>query len=267
MSSLSQFSIGPHSLQVRQQGAGTPVLFVHGFPLDHQMWNEQFSVLGRSFRLIAPDLRGFGGSSIASGTVRMEDYADDLANLLDAMAIREPIVICALSMGGYIAFQFALKYRAKLRGLVLCDTRSAADKPEAAAGRLKTADQVLAEGPTALADGMIPKLFGPAALKDQPEIVAQTRQIILKTSREGIAAALRGMAERPDVTSALPNLDVPALLICGSEDVITPAKEMATVAAALPNARFVEIQGAGHMSPLEAPAEVNLALTEFLATI
>jgi pimeloyl-ACP methyl ester carboxylesterase len=194
----------------------------------------------------------------------MAQMADDLARLLDALAVAETVVFCGLSMGGYVAWQFALRHRARLAKLVLCDTRAIADTPEAAAGRRKTADRVLAEGAAVAADALLAKLFAPATYREQPQIVEATRQVILQTPPAGIAAALAGMAQRPDMTAQLPQLDVPALLVCGDHDGISPPDEMRHIAAQMPQARFVQIAAAGHMAPLEQPEAVNAAIREFL---
>jgi pimeloyl-ACP methyl ester carboxylesterase len=262
---MSIVQAGNVRLNVVERGKGRPLLLVHGYPLDHSMWRGQIDGLADRCRLIAPDLRGFGASGVTAGTVTMEQMADDLAGLLDALKITEPIVLCGLSMGGYVAWQFALKYRARLAKLILCDTRAAADSPEAAAGRLKTADKVLAEGAAPAAEALIPKLFAPETYQQQPKIVEETRQVILRTKPEGIAGALRGMAERPDVTVQLAQLDVPALLICGEHDGISPPSEMRQIASQMPHAKFVEIANAGHMAPLEQPAAVNAAMRDFFA--
>jgi pimeloyl-ACP methyl ester carboxylesterase len=256
--------VGDRELNVYQRGDGLPVLLVHGFPLDHTMWQFQLDALSGGFRLIAPDLRGFGRSPATKGKVTMERFADDLAELLDRLAIREPIVYCGLSMGGYIAWPFWRRYAARLRALVLCDTRAAADTAETARGRLASAEKVLAEGPGAIVESLIPRLFAEKTLRELPECVERTRRVMMSTSPEGIAAALSGMAERPDSTSDLSRITVPALCICGCHDAIATVEEMRGMAAAMPQATFREIPDAGHMSPLEQPAAVNSALLEFL---
>src|SRR5690606_30619935 len=160
---------------------------------------HQLDALSSDYRVIAPDLRGFGRSDASPGVVTMQTYADDLARLLDVLDIREPVTLCGLSMGGYVAWQFAERHRAHLAKLVLCDTRAIADTPEGAKGRLETAQKVLVDGPQSLVEGMIPKLFAPATIESQPDLIEATRTIMLGSNPEGIAAALRGMAERPDV--------------------------------------------------------------------
>lgn len=251
-------------LNVVERGQGQPLLLVHGFPLDHSMWRGQLDELANSCRLLAPDLRGFGASGVSPGTVTMQQMADDLAAMLDGLKITEPVVFCGLSMGGYVAWQFAFRHPQRLGRLILCDTRAIADTPEVAEGRKKTAQKVLAQGATVVADAMLPKFFGPQTQEKQPRIIEETRQVILKTDPQGIAAALLGMAERPAVTSRFAEIKVPALVLCGQHDQISPPEEMRQIADSLPNARYVEIADAGHMAPLEQPAATNAAIRSFL---
>jgi 3-oxoadipate enol-lactonase len=255
---------GTAELHIVERGAGKPILLVHGFPLDHSMWNAQFERLSDRARVIAPDLRGFGGSRSAGGAASIEQMADDLDALLSALEIDEPIVLCGLSMGGYVAFQFWRKYAARLRGLILCDTRSVGDTPEGAQGRLKQAETVLSEGTVALAAAMLPKLFAPSTCERQPEIVEEQRQVILNGDRVGIAAALRAMAARPDVSDYLPRITIPSLVIVGQHDAISPAAEMRSLAQAMPRAEFVVLPDCGHMSPLENPQAFHNAALAYL---
>jgi pimeloyl-ACP methyl ester carboxylesterase len=217
--------------------------------------------------VIAPDLRGLGRSPAADGKVTMEQFADDLAALLDGLGIAEPVVFCGLSMGGYIALQFWHKHRARLRGLVLCDTRAAADTPAAAAARLTLADRVLLEGPEPLVEIMLPRLFGAATCRQRPDVVEELQSVMMGTDPRGIAAAARGMAERPDMTGLLGQIACPTLVVVGQHDAISPPAEMRGMAEAIPGAKFVEIPDVGHMSPLENPTAVNAALAEFLSTL
>jgi 3-oxoadipate enol-lactonase len=264
---VKSVEVGGREMCYVAAGAGTPLLLVHGFPLDHSMWAEQIDRLSARCRVIAPDLPGFGRSPAVADKVGMAQFADDLAALLDALQIAEPIVLCGLSMGGYIALQFWRRHRTRLRGLVLCDTRATADSPEAAQTRLAAAERVLREGTGALAESMLPNLFSAATRQQRPELVEAARAVILAADRRGVAAAARGMAERPEMTGALPQIDCPALVMGGEHDAITPPHEMRRMAEAMPRASFVEIRGAGHMAPLENPAEVNAALGAFLVTL
>jgi len=259
--------IGDVSLAYRDAGQGPPLVLVHGFPLDHSMWAGQMDVLARRWRVIVPDLRGFGQSGVTDGTVTMEQFADDLAALLDHLQIREPVVLCGLSMGGYIAFAFWRKHAARLRGLILCDTRSAADTPEGAAGRQAMADRVLKEGPRSVVEMMAPKLFSPKTLAERPQLAEAMKQVMLRTDPRGIAAAARGMAQRPDATPDLPKIACRTLVLVGEDDAISPAAEMRGIAERIPQARLAIIPRAGHMAPLERPAEVNQAIDEFLISL
>ena len=249
------------------RGTGLPLLLVHGFPLDHAMWAEQIDALATRCRVIAPDLRGFGQSPAHGDRVTMDQFADDLAALLDRLAINEPIVLAGLSMGGYIAFQFWRKYASRLRGLILCDTRATADTPEVAAGRHDMAERLLHEGLGPLAETMLSKLLADSTHQWRPEIVEQLRNVMMAANPRGVAAAARGMAERPNMTASLTAIRCPTLVIVGRSDVISPPAEMRRMALAIPDATFVEIPAAGHMAPLENSIAVNASMIEFLFTL
>ena len=256
--------IGDVNLRVVDRGRGRPIVLMHGFPLDHTMWSAQIERLAGHWRVIAPDLRGFGGSEVTCGRVTMEQFADDLAALLDALGIDEPVCLCGLSMGGYVAWDFWRKHAGRLRSLVLCDTRAAADTPETARGRLEMSARVLAEGTSFLPELMLPKLFAPATLQRKSEIVAATRETILSSDPHGVAAAAVGMAERRDASAWLEEINVPALVVVGEHDAISTVAEMRQIAAGMAAARLTVVPEAGHMSPLENPCVVNAALEEFL---
>jgi len=261
-------------LQVYDEGSGTPILFVHGFPLSHAMWRGQLAPLAKRFRVIAPDLRGFGASEMTPDTgsgsegtaaeTTMRQLADDCAALVDQLCDGRPVVLCGLSMGGYVAWQFAKHHGSKLRALVLCDTKAAADTPEAAETRRKMAEHVTKHGTGAVAEAMPAKLFAAATHTEQPAIVAEIRRTIETTSPAGLSAAQRGMAARDDVRGDLAGIRVPTLVIVGRHDAISPPEEMQAIAEAIPGAEFHVIEGAGHMSPLESPDEFNRLLTAFV---
>ncbi len=246
-------------------GEGHVLLFVHGFPLDHTMWSAQLDFFQQGYRVIAPDLRGFGKSGGADDLLTMEQLADDLNSLLDALEIDEPITLCGLSMGGYIAFQFALKYPERLARLILCDTKAAADSQEVQMNREVVASQVLEEGPQFLVEGMIEKLFAVMTGQTHPEIVKQIREVIKNSSPLAVAGASRGMGQRIDAQPHLAQFEVPSLVLCGSEDVITPPEEMEKFSRKMPQAEYHTIPGAGHMAPLEKPEVVNNLIQEFLS--
>jgi 3-oxoadipate enol-lactonase len=251
--------------QVLDEGMGPAILFVHGFPLDHTMWTAQIAEFSKTHRVIAPDLRGFGGSDGALYTVSMEQFADDLADLLTALCVDRPVTFCGLSMGGYIGWNFVLRHRSWLGKLIVCDSRAAADSPEAAANRLKMADIVTKDGPEPVAWAMMPKLFAASTNERHPEITESVRRVVMNTSPLAIAAAHRGMAVRQDMVSALAGFAVPTLVLVGEKDVISPPAEMKAIAESLPDAQFVLIPEAGHMAPMENASAVNAAIREFLA--
>lgn len=276
MTDLQRIDIGDGSLAVYDSGtpegdANRTLLLVHGFPLDHTMWRDQIDALDQSYRVIAPDLRGFGQSTLMAvsktDTLGMEQHADDLAHLLDALGVDEPVHFCGLSMGGYIAWQFWRKYARRVRSLILCDTKATADSAEAAAGRLAMADRVLAEGNGFVADAMLPKLLAPQASSDNSDVAERLRTTIENTAPESIAAAQRGMAARIDANELLASIDVPTLVLVGQHDAITTADEMRSIAAAIAGSQFVEIPQAGHMAPMEASAETNPAIRDFLSEV
>ena len=265
---MNQIKLSHGPLAHIDRGHDAPVLLVHGFPLDHTMWNAQIEALAEHARVIAPDMRGFGQSPLGDVDpergIPMEQYADELAELLDALEVAEPIVLIGLSMGGYIAWQFVRKYADRLRGLVQCDTRAVADTEEARAARIKMADNVAEWGSARVAEMMGPKLFSARALEAEPQLMNDVRRVVKNTPPASIAAAQRGMAARPDVTPMLPQIQVPTLVLVGAEDAISSSAEMRTIADAIPNAEFVEIANAGHMTTMEQPEAVNEALVAFL---
>ncbi|MDA0836061.1 MAG: alpha/beta fold hydrolase [Planctomycetota bacterium] len=250
---------------VDDRGTGSPILFVHGFPLDHTMWEAQLESLSRTHRVIAPDLRGFGKNAVVEGTVTMEQFADDLAAILDALSVTEPVAFCGLSMGGYIGWQFFRRHLTRLSSLILIDTVAKADSEEGAAQRHKTAETVLAQGAEVMAKVMPAKLFAEGTLKHKPAIVERIKHVICSTAPSSIAAALRGMAVRSDSTPLLTDIDVPTLVICGAEDQITPPEEMRKMATAIDEAEYAEVANAGHMTPMEQPEAVTAAIRQFLA--
>jgi 3-oxoadipate enol-lactonase len=260
---MTEIYVGDVRLHVPNQGFGPALLLVHGFPLDHTMWRHQIRQFAGKYKVLAPDLRGFGASDISPGTVTMEDYADDMAALLDALRV-DKVVFCGLSMGGYIAFQFAKHYPDRLAGLILCDTRAVPDTPEAAQNREALAAKVLKEGTSALAEDMMKKLFAPATLESGSDEIASIRAVMENARPEGVAAALRGLAARPDSRELLGQIEVPTLVIVGEHDAISPPDEMKAIADAIPGAEFLLVEGAGHMAPLEKPEPVNAAIGAFL---
>lgn len=251
---------------VDDSGQGAALVLLHGFPLDRTMWAQQIARFSASHRVVAVDLRGFGQSPAREVTATMGDMAEDVAAVLDALQLG-PVVLCGLSMGGYVALAFQEGHRGLLRGLILCDTRAIADTPEAAKARRVTADRVIKEGTSFLADTMLPKLFAEKTAIMQPEIVEGVRGVILAANPVGVAAAARGMAERKDYSSDLASIDIPTLVIVGEHDAISPVVEMTAIALRMPQAELRVIPNAGHMAPLENPAAVSGAVDAFLSKL
>ncbi|MCC9606445.1 alpha/beta hydrolase [Blastopirellula sp. JC732] len=257
--------IGEVTLNVVIRGEGEPILLAHGFPLDHSMWEAQINVLAaEGYQVIAPDLRGFGGSDPAKDKTTMAQFADDLSRLLAKLNVTKPVTFCGLSMGGYIAWQFFLRHRTRLARLILCDTRANDDDEKVARGRLVMAAEVERFGLEKVPGTMLPKLIAPITLEKNEAVVAALQAAILRQDPAGVAAAQRGMAERQNVVELLSTIDVPTLVICGEVDAITPPDVMRAIADAIPCAEYVEIAGAGHMAPMERAVETNTAILNFL---
>lgn len=266
---LNKTRIDDFEMAYVDEGTGPVVLLVHGFPLSQAMWRFQTEELSSAYRVIVPDLRGFGESRYAfddprTASLTMDSHADDLAAMLDVLKIREPVVFGGLSMGGYIAWQFVRRHRERVGKLILCDTRSAPDTEEARDNRYTLAGSVLGAGSNIAAEVMIPKMFCSDSIAAKQEFVEETRDVIRATPPVSIAAALRGMAVRTDSADLLPKIDVPALLMAGTHDELSPPAEMRGIADAISGAKFVEIPEAGHMAPLENAAAANVAMREFL---
>ena len=256
------------TLSYEEAGRGTPVALVHGFPLNRSMWEPQLGILRERARVIVPDLRGFGASDAGPpGPLTMAQHADDLAGLLDVLGIHEPVVVCGLSMGGYVSFPFWARHRSRVAGLVLADTRATPDGAEERERRLAMADEVeRTHSPQPAIDLMLPRLFAPTLWHGAP--VRETlRAMIASTPVRGIADGARVLAARPDSLDLLPSIDVPTLVLVGEHDLITPPADAQRMLGRLPNARLEIIAQAGHMANYENTDEFNAALGRFLTTV
>lgn len=259
-----QLTVNGYSMAYSDAGQGVPLLFVHGFPLNRRLWQPQLDGLSDVARVLAPDLRGHGDSAPVPGPYSMDLFADDLNAFLDALGIQEPVVLCGLSMGGYVVFAFCRKYAHRLRGLILASTRAAADAP---AGR-QARDQMIAlareKGVAAVAESMLPKMLAPAAYQSRPDLVEQVRQIMLHTSLEGVLGDLAALKDRPDSTPTLAKIAVPTLVIHGAQDQIIPLSEAEAMRDGIRGARLVVVDGAGHLPGLENAEVFNEAVREYL---
>ena len=250
------------NLNVVDQGSGPPLVLLHGFPLDSRMWDRQVAELSGRFRVIAPDLRGFGKSR-SDDPFTIESLADDVHSLLEAMAAL-PCVLAGLSMGGYVALAFARKYPADLRALVLVDTKAEGDTAEQKEGRQKTIELVRTRGSAAVADQMLPKLLAEDTPRSRPAVARAVREMAEACPPKTIEHALLAMRDRPSQSDKLPSISVPTLVVVGDRDSITPVPIAQSMQQQIPHAQLAVIRGAGHMSPMEQPAQVNQALGRFL---
>jgi len=263
---MTSIRINDINLAYTDVGAGPPIVLIHGYPFNRSLWTEQTEALNSKYRVVAPDLRGFGESDSSEGTATMARMAEDVAALMDALAI-ERAVIGGLSMGGYVALAFARMFPARVKALVLADTRAQADSEEGKQTRHQQAEKALSEGMAGIADAMLPKLLTPDTVSKRPELVKRVRDMMLKTKPEGAAAALLGMAERDDQTEFISSIRVPALILVGREDAITPVADSEKMQSRIEGSRLVVIENAGHVSNLEQTEQFNDALLGFLSTV
>lgn len=240
-----------------------PVVFLHGFPFSHAMWQSQLAAVGRDFRAIAYDLRGHGESSIGDGQYTIEGHVDDLLALLDHLAIERAVVV-GLSMGGYIALRALERNPERFRGVVLCDTQSVADSAAGRTARAAAGRQVLASGSAAFADEFLPKVFATASFARVPETVAMIRDTIARTPPLAIAGTLLAIAGRTDTTASLARIAVPALILVGEHDALTPPAAARAMHERIPGSVLAVIPDAAHLAPLENPDVVNTHLRDFL---
>jgi pimeloyl-ACP methyl ester carboxylesterase len=258
--------IGGAEIAYDDRGSGPALLLLHAFPLGLAMWEGQAQALSATHRVLRFDARGFGDSSSGNDAFTMERIADDAAALLDAVGI-ERAVLGGCSMGGYAAFAFARRHPQRLAGLVLQDTRAAADGVEAKANRTTLATRVLAEGPSAAISAFLPRLLGATSQREQPALVSIVREWIQAASPRALANALHALASREDSRQTLSTIRVPALVVVGEEDVLTPPAEADEMAAAIATGRVERIPRAGHLSNLENPQAFDAALRRFLDSL
>lgn len=256
--------ISARTISYDEAGAGPPVVLLHAFPLSRAMWGPQMEALQDRYRLIAPDLRGFGGSKAFDEPPSLDQVADDVAELLDELKIGERIVLGGLSMGGYAVLAFARRHAGRLRGLILADTKSEADDAEAKANRERLIAFAAEHTGRDVLEQMLPKLIAPETMNHHAEVVELLHTIAADQTPAAIIGALKAMRDRPDSTPLLASLAVPVLVIVGEKDAITPPALAESMAARLHHAKLVRIEGAGHLSNLEKPQAFNAAVRAFL---
>jgi len=254
------------SLAYDDLGNGPALLLIHGFPLSRKIWQPQLEAFSKDFRVIAPDLRGFGDSDAPAGPYSMDLFADDLVGLLNQLGI-EQAVVCGMSMGGYVLMNLLDRYPARVRAACFMVTRAAADDAAGKERRLALSREVLANGPQIVADAFNRVLFSSLAGDEEAGLIAAVGRIMLQTSAQGLAGGLLAMMDRPDYTGRLGRFKLPALVIGAENDMAIPPEESRILAEGLPAARLAIIPSAGHMAGMENPAAVNRELREFLGTL
>ena len=244
-------------------GDGPAVVLLHPFPVHHEFWLPVAESLASRYRLILPDLRGHGESGIGEGPATMQKHAGDIARVMDDADIgRAPII--GVSIGGYVLFEFWRQHPGRVTALGLCNTKASADGPEARAGRLQAASDVLERGTEPFFESMLPKLFGRSTRENRPDVVTAALGMMRKMSPEDIAQVQRGMAQRPDSIDTLKTINVPTLIVTGNEDIMTGINEAELMRQYVAGSQLRVIPKAGHYSPWEQPGEVARLLRNFL---
>ena len=253
-------------LEAGDAGSGRTLIWLHAFPLCADMWRPQLDAAPAGWRVIAPDLAGLGGTADHEGPAGIADFAHDVVALADQLGVQR-FVLGGLSMGGYALFACLRLDDARVQGIVLADTKSGADSPQAREGRQKMLDLVAAKGVAGVADEMLPKLLGATTQRDLPGLVAHVRQLIESNTASGVARAIERLRDRPDSTPQLARIAVPALVVVGEEDGITPVSDARAMAGALPDATLAILPRAGHLASIEAPEAFQAALAPWLASL
>ena len=247
-------------------GKGPDLVLLHPFPINHHIWDPIAERLAAYYRVILPDLRGHSDSETGEGPATMAKHAGDVLRVCEDVGV-ERAVFCGNSIGGYVMFELWRQHRERMRAMVLCGTKAGADNAEARSTRLKAAETVEREGPAQFIETMLPRVLGESTLRNRHDLVDRARNMMQKMYVAGIAAVLRGLAERPDSISTLATIDVPALVIVGDEDVATPRSEAEIMARGIRGSRLAVVAGAGHYVPLERSDEVHRLVREFLQGI
>lgn len=231
------------------------ILWIHGFPLSSAVFERQRAI--EVAEHVMPDLPGFGNAPPPEGAMSMDDYA---RFALDRVR-DDKVILAGFSMGGYICFAAMRMVPDRVAGLILIDTRETADNDEAKRGRFATIERVEREGIAPVVESMAPKMLTSNA---PPADHDRVREIMGTSSARGVTAALRAMAERPDSAPLLPLIDVPALIVVGDEDTITPPSDAERMARAIRQSKLVKIPRAAHLSNFEQSEVFNAAVTAFV---
>jgi len=251
------------SIYVSGNNESKTILFVHGFPFDHTMWQTQVDEFSKDYKCVSYDIRGLGESPAGDGQFTMESFVDDLEIILEELKLNRPI-LCGLSMGGYISLRAVERIQEKFSAAILCDTRSEADNNEGKLKRAAGIKRINKEGLAPFVKDFITNCFGDDFKQNRKEAL---QNIIEKSSQfnpVGVKGGLFAMLSRSDTTTSLGKINIPTLIICGEQDTLTPPPVMKEMFHKINKAEFVEIPKAGHMTPIENPQAVNKAIRDFL---
>jgi len=261
-----QIELSQCRLAFDEAGKGTPILFIHGYPMNRRLWQPQLEDLAEVGHVLALDLRGHGESEQIPGPYSMELFADDCNEFLDVMRIPK-VVLCGLSMGGYICMAFYRKYASRVVGMVLTATRAAADSPTARESRDKAIDQAISQGPAPIVEGMINRLLSPYSQSNRPSLITKAHDFIDDISTQTIVADLQGLKTRLDSSSILATISQPVCIIHGEDDQIVPLEEAREMHHTIKHSRLHILPLAGHVPNLEQPGLFNQAVRQFIMEI
>lgn len=247
-------------------GDGPPVILLHPFPANHELWLPAAQALALRYRVILPDLRGHGASGIGDGPAAMGKHAADLTRVLEDAAVGRA-VFAGVSIGGYVLFEFWRRNPGRIAALALWNTKAQADNPEARAGRLQAAADVLERGVEPYFESMVPKLLGSTTRDTRPDLVEGALRMMRRMSPEDVAQVQRGMAERPDSVLTLKTINVPTLVVTGTEDILTGAPEAQIMHDNIAGSDLKMIPRAGHFSPWEQPEPAGMLLRQFADSV
>jgi len=260
---LRQIKSDDAEIVYRTLGEGSPVILLHPFPANHEFWLPVAEALSTRYRLILPDMRGHGDSDVGDGPATVEKHAADIARVMDHAEIgRAPLV--GVSIGGYALFEFWRRHRGRVAALALCNTKAPADSPEARAGRLQAANDVMERGTEPFFQSMLPRLLGKTTREARPDLVEGALRMMRKMSPQDVAQVQRGMAARPDSVDTLKTINVPTLLVTGDEDILTGVNEAELMRQHISGSQLRVIPKAGHYSTWEQPEEAGKLLRQFL---
>lgn len=254
---MEKININGLQIAYTRKGTGKPLVLVHGYPLDHTIWDEVVPLLENDFDMILPDLRGFGQSDVVESQYKIVDMAADIAGLLDQLGI-EKAAIAGHSMGGYISLAFARAYPERVLGLGLVASQAPADPSEKAQGRYEAAAEIMKTGVKPVAESM------PAKLTPDERVQAFARSLIAAQPPAGLAGALKAMADRDDSTSSLSGFQFPVVLVHGEADELIPVQRAHDIKAAIPHATLMTLADGGHMPMMENPEATVTALKKLL---